>query len=337
MVKSFLVTSHKFVFVLFLFSIFISGCFPFIKTPPPCPPAEANIYRTEPPRWWMSPVYTYAYPTTPAAPTNIPDPANPVPSPTLDPTLNQKQLQGARYAAFQYLIEETRRWSKIETVKFSDSSEAEIVVTFISPSLLQAVFLNDTLNSSLPPSQDFQAEIRNILNSVATREELLFTMTVTSPGNLTTLPNHTVKLPIDQLTFNNAAKIQLPPNHSDFNLGQPINTSSEAVFGYVGYPLAKLLDDGKCIWALDQKYTEIVLSLPAMEVDGNVISQRSWTIPYTPLLGSSAPTDQPPNFNMPEGYENIMTPRQTPPSGILAGNQWQEFARFIWAKTTLRK
>ena len=108
------------------------GCAPLPPTPEPPPPTpcsidspKVNIYRTAPTSW-ANAIFTYAYPYA-ALPT-------PIPPVTAEPVqLNDQQIMEARYAAFQYLIDETKRWSDTETIKIDDLSEAHIIVTFISP------------------------------------------------------------------------------------------------------------------------------------------------------------------------------------------------------------
>jgi hypothetical protein len=350
MKKGFRFVQHRFIIVIFLLSVFISGCGndSFFPTPTPIPctsdVAGGNIYRAEPQRLAnMIFESVYPVPLTPQ-PSSTPDPINgltptPLPTPTSTPVpadVKQQQIQSARYAAFQYLINETIRWSDVETIKFNDSSEGEIVITFISPELLQAVFLNNTLKD-LTVASDFQTHVLSALETVAGREELLFMITVTAPGNNTNLNNHVVKIPIGSLVLNNAENAQVSPTHNDYNLGQPINSSAEAVFGYLAYPLVRQPSPDKCKLTLDPKFdTNIVISLPAIDVDGVVSGPYSWTIPYAALL--NAPTSpEAPAFAIPVGYDvNQISPLQTPPSGIKPGNRWQDFARFLWSKITLR-
>jgi hypothetical protein len=340
-------TQHGFIIILFLLSITVGGCLPLLPTDTPvtCASASpnANIYQAEP-QGSANIIFEYAHPPTPVVlPSETPDPANtPMPMPSPAPTsipipedVKKQQIQNARYEAFQYLIKEAKRWSDIETIKFNDASEAEIVITFISPELLQAVLLNNTLKDGVLIS-DFQTKVQETLNSVAAREELLFMFTVTAPGNNTSLNNHVLKVQIGNLVLNNAESVQLAPSHYDPNLGQPINSSSESVFGYIAYPQVSLLE-GQCRWTLDPKYnTNIVVTIPTIEVDGVSSGPYSWTISYAPLLNLEEPPEFP-LFIIPPGYDQSqMSPFPTPPTGIKQGNRWQDFARFVWFKTTLR-
>jgi hypothetical protein len=289
-------------------------------------------------------IFEYAYPTP--QPTNTPDPAVPTPQPTNtpDPSISAtptvtgtptpaQQVQGARYEAFQYLIKETERWSDVEIVRFNDASETDIVITFISPELLQAVLLNNTLKDGVVTS-DFQGEVQKALTSVAARGELLFMFTVMSPG---TNPNsHTVTIPVGNLALNNTESQQLTPSHYDPNLVQPIKFSSESVFGYIAYPQVRLLND-QCKWTLDPKYnTNIVITMEKIQVDGIDSGPYSWTIPYAPLLRFEQPPELP-SFLIPQNYDQkLIAPLETLQAGFKVAGHWQDFARFVWFKTTLR-
>jgi hypothetical protein len=343
MIKSSLFVHYRFVlvFVLFFLSMLLGGCqyFPPVGTPTGCAQAsaDANIYKA-PPQGLSNGIFEFAHPPTPIPqPSYTPDPVNtPIPAPTVMPTNTPYpgQVETARYAAFRHLIWETERWSHVQNIKFKDSSETEIVITFISPELLQAVFLVNALKEGSSIS-DFQAQARAALDSIAEREELLFLLTVTSPLNNTGLNNHVIKFDTKTLMLKNAEGLELEPGHIESNLGQPINSSSEAVFGYFGYPLIKPADE-KCQLALDPKYnTNIVITLPSIEVDGILIGPFSWTIAYAPLMDLEVPP-APPDFNMPPGYDQSqIAPAQIPPSAIKQANRWQDFAKFVWYKITL--
>jgi hypothetical protein len=340
MARGFLFRQRLIVFLFFFLTVLtcVSGCFPTtpVALSPICTPegTAVNIYRVEP-QSWANMIFEYAYPTIPTAlPPNTPVPPD-TPAPTIPPVpmaFNEAQIQGARYAAFQYLITETQRWSDIETIQLSDGSQVEIVITFISPGLIQAVFLSDILKDRFITS-GFQSQIQNTLVHIAEREELLFLAIVTSASNNTT--RHSIKIPVDTLVLNNAENLHFAPSHNDYNLEQPINPFTQAVFGYLAYPLARP-SDNKCKWALDPKYdTNIVITLPFIEVDGVSGGPYSWTIPYAALINPIAPPD-PPQFMPPPNYDQSqMSPSSTPPNGISQNNKWQDLARFIWWKVTL--
>ncbi len=289
--------------------------------------SQVNIYRV-PPQSWADAIFIYAYPPMPTA---IP-PAPPAISPP-----NEGMILGARYAAFQQLAKEAERWSDTETIKLDDSSKVRITLTFISPELIQAVFLSDVLKDRFLTT-GFQDQLQSTLNGVADRDELLFLLTVTSSNsdNMNPIP-HKIQIPIDSMNLNNAENLIVPSTHDDHNLEQIIDTASEPVFGYLAYPLA-MLSGTQCKWIMDPKYnTNIVVTVPTIKVDGNGTGEHSWTIPYASLIDPILPPD-PPNFIIPPGFDtNLMVPLDLPPTEFNQADYWQNFARFIWSQLTLGK
>ena len=126
MTRGFPFTPHRsFVLELFGFLILsittgLSGCAPpssstyeMIVPLVICTPDSpvVNVYRAAP-QPWANTIFEFAFPPIP---TPIP------PNPPLQ--FNEQQILNARYAAFQQLIKETKRWSDTKTVKLDDSSE----------------------------------------------------------------------------------------------------------------------------------------------------------------------------------------------------------------------
>ncbi len=351
MTRGFLFVQHRFMIVLLLVLIVtagLSGCGPSSTSSKPviCTPnpSNVNIYKTVP-QTWTNTIFQYA--ATPIAISSMPPSAAVPPPPNaIIPTISPSELQvlGARYAAFQYLINETERWSDTETIKLDDSSEAQIIVTFISPELLQAVFLSEVLKYRLFYS-DFDTQTQVMLNSVAARDELLFLLTITTTHNGSMdFPTHVIDIPINQMTLTNGEDLQTAPKHDDHILDQPINSSSGPVSGYIAYPLA-VLTNNKCNWVLEPKYnTSIVITVPLVHLDGVSSGPYTWTIPYSSLIHAEIPPD-PPNFVPPPTFDqNIMLPlamppspamNLTPPNGADQNIYWQDFARFVWNQITL--
>jgi hypothetical protein len=294
---------------------------------PICTPDSpmVNVYRA-PLQPWANEIFETAFPPIP---TPIP------PNPPMQ--FNEQQILGARYAAFQKLTSETKRWSHTEIVKLNDSRETKITVTYLSPELLQAIFLNEVLKNRFP-TYGFQDQLQSVLNNVAQRDELLFLLTVISTDNNTSPIRHTIKIPIQEMVMHNAENLTIMHRHNDHNLEQEIDASSDPVFGYLGYPLS-LVTANQCNWVLDPKYNaNIVITVPFIEVDG-VSNETSyfWTIPYAPLISPIMPTitvvpTLPPEFDQ---SLYLMLPSPKPPSDINQANYWQDFGRFIWGQVTL--
>jgi hypothetical protein len=336
MTSFFLFIQRRFVIVLLLMLMAIaglSGCMSSsaLSKPVACTPnpTDVNIYKTVP-QTWTNTIFQYAV-STPLSST-----VSAVLIPLTGDSLHEQQVLGARYGAFQYLINETKRWSDTETIKLDDSSEAQITITFISPGLLQSVFLSEVLKHEVFFS-DFESQTQKMLNSVAARDELLFLLTITTTTNngATGLSPHTLDVPIKQMELVNSADLRIAPEHDDHNLDQPIKSSSNAVFGYLAYPLA-VLTDNECKWVLEPKYnTNIVITVPIIHLDGIAGGPYTWTIPYSSLIHVDIPVD-PPMLIVPPGFDrNQISSLAVPPSGINQTNNWQDFARFVWGQIML--
>ena len=336
---------HKWGMVINIFMIIIImtggyGCAPIPQSQMPCLPdsPEANIYKAPLDSWLANTIFEYAYPLvpTPTSPDEVTS------NPFIQPS--DQQMLGARYEAFQLLIKQTKRWSTIETLKLDDTNEMQFIVTFISPELVQAVFLNEVLKDRYITS-DFQVHLQNVLNSIATRDELLFLVTVTATGNNNiSFTPYVIEIPITQMVLKNAGNLESAPVHEDHNLEQPINSSFAPVFGYIAYPFGMLSSNG-CDWILDPKYnTNIVITVPDIKKD-NVSSRKyTWTIPYKSLIDTENPSTQPLFIVPPDFKLDLVTPLPRPPypmanlmspNGINPDMYWQDFARYVWSQITL--
>ena len=336
---------HKWGMVINIFMIIIImtggyGCAPIPQSQMPCLPdsPEANIYKAPLDSWLANTIFEYAYPL-------VPTPTSPdavTSNPFIQPS--DQQMLGARYEAFQLLIKQTKRWSTIETLKLDDTNEMQFIVTFISPELVQAVFLNKVLNDRFITS-DFQVHLQNVLNSIATRDELLFLVTVTATGNNNiSFTPYVIEIPITQMVLKNAGNLESAPVHEDHNLEQPINSSFAPVFGYIAYPFGMLSSNG-CDWILDPKYnTNIVITVPDIKKDNISSRKYTWTIPYKSLIDTENPSTLP-SFIVPLDFKlDLVTPLPKPPypmanlmspNGINPDMYWQDFARYVWNQITL--
>ncbi|NOT06280.1 MAG: hypothetical protein HOP27_16935 [Anaerolineales bacterium] len=267
---------------------------------------------------------------------SIPTPA----SPDTVISILPNELSGPRFMAFQYLKDQVKRWSDTEAIKLKDLNEIQITVTFISPELIQAVYLNQIFMDGILAS-DFDAQLQTALNSIAAREEILFLVTVTATtNNSIDTVSHVIDIPIKEMLLNNAGNLESIPGHDDHNLDQPINSSLEPVFGYVAYPLGVLQSDG-CNWVLDPKYnTNIVITVSDIKLDNISSHPYTWTIPYKPLIETNNYPDQ--SIFIPvTGDVNLISPLAMPPNpkmnqiGTDPDAYWQDFARYVWNQITL--
>jgi hypothetical protein len=305
---------------------------PVVEKARPCTISDpqSNIYKL-PLETWGNGIFQYA--ATPNAQA---------------PAMQEQLTSIARYQAFQYLIKATRRWSDAETFVLDGSSEAQVTVTFLSPELIQAIYLSGLLKDSLF-SVNFETRTRSILDKLAKRNELLFLVIVSSTkyDNSTLNPAPPVMdLPISEMVLINAEDLKVPPNHDDHTLEQPIYVSCGPVYGYLAYPLA-VEENAECKWLLDPTYnTSIVISAPSVLVNGADRGPHTWTIQYESLLDPGLPVWLPSFNSAPPGFDqNLLTPLTAPPippvnlTTTMDENSidlfWRDMARFIWGYVML--
>jgi hypothetical protein len=339
-------------FVMLMIITGLVGCAPSTATTPPpiiCTPESpnVNIYRTAPQTLVekiVQHVGSLIIPT-PAAQVGT-DPTSSFFNPSPDAVAQLgPQISEARYAAFQYLVDQTQRWSDSETIKLDDTNEAQITLTFLSPDLIQAAFLLSQILKDNFFTSDLQTQIQTVLNSIGDRDELLFlvTITATSSSGVPNSQQHSIKIPMDRMILTNTEDLLVLHLHEDHILDQPINTSANPVSGYIAFPLAMLTENG-CKWILDPKYsTSIVITVPEITLDNAATGPYTWTIPYASLTQKVSPEIKL-NFSPPDGFNTYpLNPIQRPPApitsqmlqnGVNPNGYWEEFAKFVWNRIT---
>ncbi len=328
------------IFLLFIIGAGISGCGAMAEATPAkpvvCTPqaTNVNIYRAA-----STSVPQTSYVVTPSGNSGASGMAVPL---TADQTL--ALLQGMlpqnlpssvpidSYSVLGTLVNETRAWSDVQTVNLDDSNKAQIVVTFLSPQMIQAVFNSEVSSRGYSNSNPQPA-----LDAVAAREELIFFVTVitTTNNNLNTTP-HNIKIPIHKMVMVNTDDVNASPLHDDHILAQPINSSFEPVFGYLTYPIA-MLYGADCSWILNPNYNKrIIVTVSDILVDEVPVGTYTWVIPFSSLIKTgvlSAPQTNiaiDPNlisssFVPPSPMVSLLTP-----NGLPEATFWQIYAGFLW-------
>ena len=273
------------------------------------PPINVNIY----------------IPTPTIVPTSTPI-SNPIiATPTEQPAPISKQ------SAFQMLELQVRTWTDIESFNMDDTSQARIIVTFLSPDLIRAVTMNEALLAD-PTDPDIQTKTRMGLEQIASREKLIFLLTVLSINTNGTAAAHTFAIPAGEIKLLSANNLDISPVYFDQNLDQPVGLS-QYNFGYLYYPLA-VVHDQTCIEVLNSKFdTNIILKTSSITVDGAASGPMTWTIEYKPLLdiGHTNPVVGGQNSY----YESDPLPTDIPPNMLdISDTFWREYAKFVWGHLT---
>ncbi len=238
--------------------------------------------------------------------------------------------------AFLYLLNETKINSDWRTFSLDNVTNLNVLVTFLSPKLIQAAYLNDFLYRG-QKVDEFEARMRNALLKVVNRKELLFLVTITSNSiNTPGATPHVLDIPVEQLMLTNSANLQIKPSHEEHNIDQPFNTLQEPEAGLLGYPIG-ISKVNECAWVLDPIYdTNIVAVVNSITLDGVDTGSHTWVIPYIPLVVDS--TQQvAPLFTMQSlpSIPSTLEPRHYPPKDMTTADFWSQYALFIWHKITL--
>lgn len=291
--------------------------------PIPCTPqaGNANVYRSTP-HPWSSIIYQYS---------GLPM----IPVTGGQPQGQAYQATSARYAALQFLVAEIIRWSDVRTIRLDNFSETHIIITFIHPELVQAIYLNEILENTSIVSE-IEKQLADVMNRVSVREELLFMVTIiTNNRDSLNTTRHTLDIPISRMNLMNAEDLSVAPLHDDHNLEQLIDTSQEAAFGFLGYPIGVQANDGTCHWVLDPTFnTNIVIVADILTVDGNSIGEQTWTIRYQSLIDIGVNINSP-DFSVPPNFDfGLLSPLYSPPSNLNDVNFWRDFSRFAWGQIT---
>ena len=336
------------IFLLFLFGAGLSGCGggnssvparPTVCTPPAT--LNVNIYRATPTPLAMQ--ISTSVPLTNGSPQTV---IGSVPNTLtqeqvlamLEQPQAQQQTSPTLNGDFGNLIHETKSWSDIQTIKLDDVSQAQVVVTFLSPQLIKTVYGNELRNygyNGLDPQL--------VLDEIAKRDELIFfVMVITTTNNNLGPASHKIQIPVREMVIVNAEDVIAPPLRDDHSLAQEINSSFEPVFGYLTYPLA-MLRGVECSWILNPDYNKkIFITIPHIYVDGVSSGSYMWEIPYLPLFNSGLPP--PAETNVPFDSSQ-MSSSLTPPipmrsllvtNGLDENAFWQAYARFLWKQVVLR-
>jgi hypothetical protein len=238
--------------------------------------------------------------------------------------------------AFIHLLNETKVNSDWRTFSLDNLNNLNVIITFLSPKLIQTAYLNDFLYRG-QKVDEFETRMRNALLKVINRKELIFLVTIISNSiNTPGATPHVLDIPIDQLMLMNSANLEIKPGHDEHNIDQPFNTLQEPEAGLLGYPIG-ISKANECAWTLDPIYdTNIVFIVNSITLDGADTGSHTWVIPYTPLVVDS--TQQvAPLFTMQSlpSIPSTLEPRHYPPKDMAATDFWSQYALFIWHKITL--
>ena len=243
---------------------------------------------------------------------------------------------GTQYTVSQYLMGETIRATDVISIKANNMNEVHIVITFLSPLLIQAAYLNDYILQS-QPLENFEARLLTSIAKTGERGELLFLVSIiTNNPDATLTLSSVLDIPIDKMMLVNADGLQVKPEHYDRNLDQPFESSRNFESGILGYPIG-VQRNGLCQWVLDPKYNRnIVIVGTSITTGQDINATHTWTIPYEALVDPAAPAPPVDPFSSFDPAKiNIVSAVTTPPipsDTSIQSTFWQDYSQFVRAQ-----
>lgn len=327
------------IFLFFLFGAGLSGCGGTSQASSPKPiactlqaPPTVNIYRATPtpivtPQTGVGGAFTNLTQEQVLALLQSPQGQQSLPTLPVVPANNN----------FGKLIHEVKSWSDIVTLKIDTTNYAQVIVTFLSPELIRAVYNNEMSIYGVP-----NPNAQPVLDKIAERNELIFFVSViTTTNNNIGATARKILIPIQKMALMNVDDVSVPPLHDDHNLAQPIDSTLEPVFGYLTYPMA-MMQGGTCSWILNPDYNKkIIIIVPDIYVDDISFGPFTWIIPYSPLFDPEFPPPSPTAVVYDASQTSSSLTPPSPVTSVLMPNGmgedafWLTYARFIWKQVVM--
>ena len=248
-------------------------------------------------------------------------------------------LEGVKSDAFRLLRDKVMQWSSSNDIPV-DNQVARITLTYISPDLVQTIILNNQLYQQILPKTEFQGRLKNALDKIAEREELIFLITIAySQYNQNETEETMVVLdfPIKGMVLINAGDKHISAKHFDPPLEHEIVISRGPLSGYIAFPIG--IEEGEnCLYIMDPRWnTTLTVNVNGINVKGNNYSHPlTWFVEYQPLVNMGVSGVPSPPLSSPHP-DNIYLIDYQPPLPVknLSASQesnayWEKMAIHVW-------
>ena len=249
----------------------------------------------------------------------------------------------ARQEAFVQLGKNIKQWSDYKDVRVDDQHAIRISITYLDPMLIQYVLLNYALTypNNTMTQQQFENQVTNAMKELENLNEVLFMVTVTSPGYANGLP---IKIPIENLRLMNASGMKMPHTHHAPMLDQLIDIARDTLHGIVEYPVSVSVQ-GNCTGIIDQWTDDLALEfVPPLETN-SPYSNISWNISLKSLVSILPRDTSYPVPTMDSTYDATrFTIVTVPPTPNWSNTQmsdrdskfyWEEMGRYVWSEVLM--
>lgn len=250
--------------------------------------------------------------------------------------------------AFMLLGKYTERWSDFEDFSADGLQVIRVTVTYIHPSLIHHIVLNNTISNNLYIEvSEFERELGMVMNRLGGYNELLFwiTITATTYNRPTSSEAYlTITLPIWDMDLVNSSGAHISPLHVDPVLGDQVMVVREPVFGFVSFPMS-VANSGSCLSVMDSLTTTMGLEISNIKVGEKLFSETYWSVPYRssvfgdlnlPVLSVNPPAHSyEANYDwgrvgrlqMPPAPNGLSDPSADPASWK---RYWEDMGRYLW-------
>jgi hypothetical protein len=248
-------------------------------------------------------------------------------------------LEGVKSDAFRLLRDQVKRWSSSNDIPV-DNQVARITLTYISPDLAQTIILNNHLYQQILPKTEFQGRLKNVLDKIAEREEMIFLITIAySQYN----PNETeetmvvLNFPIKEMALINAGDKHINAKHFDPPLEHEIVISRGPLSGYIAFPIG-IEEGGSCLHIMDPRWnTMLTINADGFKVNGNSYTHPlTWFVKRKPLVDmeSSGVPSHPLSTPHPDNIYSVDHQPPLPVKNLPASQEsdayWEKMAIHLW-------
>jgi hypothetical protein len=232
-------------------------------------------------------------------------------------------------------------WSDYRNVVSDDGQIVRIVVTYLDPTLVQYIILNNVL--SLPRevanSIDITARVQSEMTKLEQTDKLLFVVVITSSAtNVQAYSEQALhlKVPIGNLILTHPSGRQTKPSYIDNILTEKIDVAQGPVHGILGYPISVMVREN-CTGFLGDWTSSLTLNLDALSLGEKSFDSLFWNIPFQPLMLQDD-NHLTPAYD--QSYDSRLSKLENPPlpdlrtkSGLdeaAARYYWEEMGRYLW-------
>jgi hypothetical protein len=315
--------------ILIVMGTLLSACAPEVSARPlyatACrpPTVEDNVYRQSP-QSFLGAYYSTAFTDMDF---NNPD--------------DVQRYEMIQYEAIKLLATQTERWSDSIDIPLGNKY-IRITITYLCPELVHTIILNHYLFRKEGGfiNAGFNAEIISQMEDIASRNEHIFSVTLTASEYEQDIFNNDpliIQLPLQSLVLTNSSNIRVIPQHDDHNLEERIDLTLTSAHGYISYPMAITANE-KCEWLLNKaNNTHVVISIPYIEINGTRYLTKPWLLEYVPLIHVTPnPNPGENGFQVDRNIDHYRPDKEPPlPSAAENAEYWEKLGRFIWYQTTL--